>query len=263
MGLIKKTSDKAAVTAKNQPAADGTLKGNAKFEDEPTTTTAAPKTEVQQETIQPNASTAVAVKQQGAVAVQGGGIKMMNVIAEHKDKLTVNWNTLDRIQANNGNFLDVGNSKASMGAEIQVQLLSWQDSYQVSPGSDDEEAKQHVRYSDDGIVTTKGENIAEYLQKLHGVGYTKAACDHRVTIAGVLVGSEKDCRLEGELIQIDLSKTSREEYDKYKIGTAFKIGKEMLTADEALTMTMKAEVANWKGKSWTVVKFSPTKLQAA
>lgn len=270
MGLIKKATDKPAAKG---VAADGTVKGNiaAKMETDPgasaaqtetstTTTTAASPAPAAAPA--PSASTAVAAAPAAGAVTVGGGVKMMNVIADFKDKLPVSWNTLDRIQAINGMFVDKGRNNAPMGTVIQLQMLSWQDSYQISPGSDDEEAKELVRYSDDGITTTKGENIAEYISKLQGIGYSKAACDHRVLICGQLVGAEKDTPLEGELVQIDLSKTSKEEFDKYKVGTAFKIGKGMLTPEAALTMTMTAETANWKNRNWTIVKFSPTVLAA-
>lgn len=251
MGLIKKTGETKNA---NTPPAGAELKGKAKpnaaaAEQEPTTTDAA------------STSTAVAAATGTALAANGD-LKMMDTLQKMENKYKVDWNTLDRIQANNGNFLDMGDKKKSMGSVIQLQLLSWQHSWQISPGSDTDEAKTMVRYSDDGITTTKGENIEEYLNTIKANGYTGAKLDHRVTLAGMLVGTEKGSRLEGELVQIDLSKTSKQEFDKYMLGTSFKIGQGLLNAAAATLTTMTAEPVSYKGKDWTIVKFAPTLLEA-
>lgn len=273
MALIKKTSDKS--TTPNPPAGS-TLSGKsaaaapetkaattAKFEEEPSGDTAVvEETTTATATAAPaSTSTAVAAPRANTEVVAAPTLKMMDVIGSVKEQYKVDWNTLDRVQANNGAFLDLGKAKASMGDTIQMRLLSWQDTWQVSPGSDDKEAAEHVRYSDDGKVTKQGEDVEAYLDELRKI-YPKAKCDHRCTLVGVLEGSAKDSRLVGELFQIDLSQTSRQEFDKYKISTAYKIGKGLLTADAALLLTMQAEVASAKGRDWTLVKFSPTVLEA-
>jgi hypothetical protein len=266
MGLIKKASDKKPSNVNTE---GGELKGGAapakSFEGEPEPQTAAAAeapaaAAAPAEQPTPSTSTAVAAKP-AQTALAPSNLKMMDFVAQSKDRYRVDWNTLDRIQANNGNFLDLGDNKKSMGATIQMRLLSWQDSWQVSPGSDSEEAKQYVRYSDDGKVTKQGENIEQYLEKLRGM-YPNASCDHRVVIAGVLEGAEKGSRLEGQLVQIDLSKTSKQEFDKYQINTAYKLGKGLLTQESVELMTMKAEVVSGKNnRSWTKVNFEPTTLE--
>lgn len=269
MALIKKNSDKPAVT---MPPAGSTLTGNAKAaaEADPTETNTAAAEAAQAEAKAAQAEPAVAatatasastgtslVQKSVSDLVAATSVAMMDVISECKDKYRVDYDTLDRVQANNGNFLDIGKAKQSIGDTMQMQLMSWQDTWQLSPGSDDKEALEYVRYSDDGVTTTKGENVQEFLNKVRTI-YPKASFTHRCTLVGVLVGSSKDSRLQGELIQIDLAQTSKKEFDKYKIGTAFKIGKGLLSAEAALTMTMTAEVTSAKDKSWTLVKFAPT-----
>lgn len=262
MALIKKTTDKTAV---NTPAKGATLTGKAgtaaataKMEQEPQGDTA-----VIEEPATPAAtstSTAVAAAAPRAVAV-APALTMMDVIGSLKNAFTVDWDTMDRVQANNGNFLDKGKNNAALGDTIQMHLMSWQDTWQVTPGEDGEEALAHVRYSDDGKTTKQGEDIAEYLDKLRQI-YPKAKCDHRCTLVGVLQGSAKDSRLEGEIFQIDLSQTSRKEFDKYRLSTAYKIGKNILSPDAAVLLTMIAEVMTVKSVSWTLVRFSPTLLEA-
>jgi hypothetical protein len=276
MGLIKKNSDKKPPTV--TPSADGTIKGSTTgaFEESPeasNTATAVGSDANGGGTGGAAASPAPAVSASravaaapapGAVTIAPSNLANMNVIKQYENQYRVDWNTVDRIQANNGQFLDKGDNNKPMGAEIQLRLMSWQASWQVSPGRDDEESKQFVRYSDDGLVTTKGEDINEYLHNLRTkLGLTNAKLDHRVRILGELVGAEKDSRLEGKLVQIDLSKTSKDEFDKYMLNTAFRIGKGLLAKEAAELMTMRAEPTSWKGKNWTIVKFEPTILADA
>jgi hypothetical protein len=266
MGLINKKADnKSNVQA---PADGAPLKGGAKFEADPgegaagkPAAEAEVKPQVQTAAETPAASTGTAVAERASGAIAPTSLKMVDFVMACKDRYKVDWNTLDRVQANNGSFLDLGDNKKTMGDTIQLRLLSWQDSYQISPGSDAEEAKQYVRYSHDGVTTTQGENIAEYVQRLKANGYPAAKCDHRVVICGELVGSSKDSRLVGSLVQLDLSATSKQEFDKYQINTAFKLGRGLVTQDAVELMTMKAEVASGKNnRSWTIVKFEPTIL---
>ncbi len=206
-------------------------------------------------------STAVAAAPAAGAVVESSNVSMMNHIETFKNRYKVEWNTLIRLQANNGQFINKDAKNASLGDVIQMQLLSYQDSWQVSPGSDAAEAKELVRYSDDGETTTKGENIQEHIRKCHELGYTKAKLDFRVMLVGVLLATTKDGgKAINELVQIDLSATSRSEFDRYRLGTAFKIGRGMLTKQAAEIMTMTAEIASGKDKTWTKVLFEPTIL---
>lgn len=272
MGLIKKTADRAATPI---PEKGSTLSGKAaegKFEKEPETVDntvveerqpAAAASPTASAAPSPAASEnrAVAAAPARSVATQRS-LELMDVVRNCKNAYTVDWDTLDRVQANTGKFLDLGKSKLSMGEVIQLQLLSWQDNWQISPGVKGDEAAEHVRYSNDGITTTKGEDCAEYLQKLRTI-YKDAKMTQRVVLVGVLEGSEKDSRLEGQMIQLDLSNSSKKEFDKYQLNTAFKVGKGLLTADQALLVTMRAVTASANGNDWTKVEFEPTLLQGA
>jgi hypothetical protein len=188
----------------------------------------------------------------------------MDVIEAAKNAYRVDWDTLDRVQANNGKFLDVGKQKANMGETIQLRLLSWQDLWQISPGVSGAEAAEYVRYSDDGKITNKGEDCIEFLNMLKNeLGYKNAKLTQRVVIVGILEGTEKDSRLQGEMVQIDLSNTSKKEFDKYRLGCAYKVGKGILTAEQVSLMTMKTEIATKGTDSWTKVLFEPTILPEA
>lgn len=269
MPLIKKTGTTASAEAAKSAKPGDTVKGagSAKFEEAgggaeqsaDTAETAAPAPAPAAPAAAPSASTAVAPVDKNALTAGMFNLADMNVIATLKDRLKLEWNTLDRIQATNGAFVDKGKADTSMGDEIQLRLLTWQDVWQVSPGSDDKEAKDHVRYCDNPNTLPDGTPVVEYLTRLREeFKYTKASCDHRVVLGGVLEAVSKDSRLLGELVQIDLPKTSKAEFDKYQAGTAYKVGKGLLKPYQAQVMSMTAEPVSANGRNWTIVRFAPT-----
>lgn len=277
MALIKKTGNTASAEAAKAAKPGDTVKGagSAKFEEagggtEQTGETdegasaAAPAAAAPAAAAAaaapaaPAASTAVTAVDKNALTAGMFNLADMNVIATLKDRLRLEWNTLDRIQATNGVFMDKGKD-LSLGDEVQLRLLTWQDVWQISPGSDDKEAKDHVRYCDNPNTLPDGTPVVDYLTRLREeFRYTKASCDHRVVLGGVLEAVSKDSRLLGELVQIDLPKTSKAEFDKYQAGTAYKVGKGLLKPHQAQVMTMTAEPVSANGRNWTIVRFTPT-----
>lgn len=198
--------------------------------------------------------TAIAPAANRSVVVAG---RPVNVIAENfKDKLRVEWNTLHRIQANNGNFLDLEANKTSLGDEITLNMMTFQDNWQISPGVDDPDATQYVRYSDDGKVTKQGEDCQEYLAALKAAGYTEAKMTPRVTIAGELAAAAKSSNLVGTLVQIDLSQTSKALFDRHQMQVALDVSRNKVNVDTVGTLKMTAKVMSGKGnRTWTTVEF--------
>lgn len=174
-------------------------------------------------------------------------------------KMPLEWNTLHRIQGNQGNFLDLEDNKSSFGNEIVVQLLSYQPSWQISPGTDDPADVQWVRYSDDGITTTQGEDCKEFLAALKTANYEKAKMAARYLMAFVIeeTPGDRTGRMVGKLVQIDLSATSKAAFDQFKFETSYKESKGMITSEvaEAGRFRMTAKVKSQKNFSWTVVQF--------
>lgn len=207
-------------------------------------------------------STAVAAAAPTAVAVAvAAGPDPLK--AKFKDAVKLDWNTLNRVQANQGNFLNLEKNKEMIGSELVVTMLSFQDNFLVSPGSDDEEAKEHVRYSDDGKITTKGEPVDAYMEALREAGYLEAKLSPRCTIALAIedVVGKPGHALVGELIQIDLPKTSKDSFDRFRLQSAFKASRGMMNdaqkvAMEQGRMRLSAQVVTQGKNSWTVVNFA-------
>lgn len=194
-------------------------------------------------------STAVAAPTRTAVAVAG---RPKDVVTDtYKDAFTVDWNTLSRIQATNGNFVDVEANKAVIGPEIMFEMMSFQQNWQISPGTDDDDDIKHVRYSNDGKFTTEGEDINEYLQALKVAGYEDAKSSERVILAGTILGGSHD----GKLVQMNLAPTSKAAFDRFKMQASIDISKGKRSAADLAVLKLKA-VPQSKGKNtWTVVHF--------
>ena len=204
---------------------------------------------------------AVAAPAAGALSVVMG--RPVDVFEQQfKNRLQVDWNTLLRLQANNGNFLNMEKNKLAMGDMLVMQLLSYQDSYQISPGTDDAAGKDVVRYSNDGITTTKGENCLQYIEEAKAAGWTETKMTQRVTLVGVIESLPADrsgegAKLVGEMFQIDLSATSRQMFDRFRIKTALLVGRGQLDPNSPNLPRLKctASVKSQADRSWTLVEF--------
>lgn len=152
-----------------------------------------------------------AVRQSAAVAAFAGA---QNVFASIKNSFTVEYNTLPSIKATNGNLVE-RETNAKLGDSMVLEIMSWQDSYVVSPG-DDKAPKEIVKYSDDGIICKDGTPVNQHLADLRAMGYTKAKVNQRVVIVGSVVSTAKLDHLNDQLVQIDCSPMSRSEFTRYQ-----------------------------------------------
>lgn len=199
-------------------------------------------------------STEVAVQATRAVSTRLVG-KPRRVIEEnYKDAFKVDWNTLHRIQGLQGAFVDVENNKNEIGKSLTMELLSYQDNYQISPGTDVESDAQYVRYSDDGVTTTQGESCAEHLAALKEAGYNDAKMSKRTTLAGILHKAD-DPAMVGTMVQIDLPPTSKNMFDRYQLQSSLDVARGVRTEDQLGMIKMTAKVATKGRMSWTVVEF--------
>lgn len=204
-----------------------------------------------------SASKAVAITSGNAVAKPTA---MINPLEPLKNAFFCEFDTLRGLKVSNGNVVDNQTGK-SLGDVVGMELLSYQDQWVVSPGVDGDEGKEHVRYSDDGITTSKGENCQEYLQHLKSSGFDEAKMSKRTVIAGSLfdigVKGRKDLKdMQDELVQMSLAPTSKAGFDRYMMGQAFKIGKGLITPDGATRIRITCEAVTKNGKDWTMALFS-------
>jgi hypothetical protein len=185
---------------------------------------------------------------------------MVNPLEPLKDAFHVEWDTLRSLKLTNGNMVDQQTGKA-LGDEFGLELLSYQDQYVISPGVDGEAGKELVRYSDDGVTTSKGDDCAEYLDNLKKSGYPLAKSEKRLVICGSLFSlPEKGAKacpdLKDCLVQISLPKTSKATFDRYMMDQAFKIAKGFIEPTGAERIKINCEPVSKGDKDWTLANFS-------
>lgn len=201
------------------------------------------------------ASTGTAVAARTAGAVVAAPVTLVNPLDGLKNAFRVTYDSVRNLIVTNGNVMDRQSNKA-LGDTVDLELLSFQDQWVVSPGVDGEEAKEFVRYSDDGITTTQGEDCKEYLKHLKATDFPAAKMSERTVLVGALVNAGKMKELTDTIVQLNLAPTSRGAFQQYQLDQAFKIRKGTVTPEGANIVRITCEV-HTKGKnSWTVTNFS-------
>lgn len=192
----------------------------------------------------------------GAVQVQRE--RITTALDELQGLFPVEYDTFDRLKSGAGVILDSNNN--NLGREIAITVLSWQDTYDVSPGSDAPEAKKVVRFSEDGInIKDGGGSVNEYLDALRagtvdGVKYPNASCKKKLIVVGTLEGAEKDTNLLGHTVQVSLSSQSRKSFDRHRFDITLQaqMGKRASTAG-AEKIKITAEPRSSNGNNYTLL----------
>lgn len=197
----------------------------------------------------------VATPRPSAVAVAG---RMQPTLETLKNAMPVEYNTLPQLQVLQGNYILKGSS-VNFGDQIEFELLSYQDQWSLSPGVDGEEAGKLVRYSDDGLTTSVGEDCRQYIQTLKDEGYPKAEMKARVLLVLNLLDSSKKVAQEhlDKLYQVDLSTSSKTTFDGYRHQAAYSVAKGKISLEEACRMLSTVVLTTNKAKqTYSVAHFA-------
>ena len=199
-------------------------------------------------------STAVATPAKGG-AVSTSFKQNMKVLEDMKGALPVEYNTLSQIIANNGNFVE-RESKVNMGDSLTFTLLSFQDSYVVSP-EDDDAPDEMVRYSLDGVMCSDGTTtVKEHLAYLHENGYPKARLKERIVVVAAIEAAAKSDKFNGTLMQLDLSPMSRVQWKRFMANAAYGLAIGKYTEEQVKRVKATTEVATGSNKKdFTLAKF--------
>lgn len=204
-------------------------------------------------------STEVATTKAGAGSQVAVAKPMIDPLESLEGAFPVEYDTLLNLQLNQGNVINKATNKP-IGDEIGLELLSFQKQWVCSPGVDGDAAKEHVRYSDDGITSTKGENMLEHLANLKSSGFDKASISERQVIVGSLFdpGTKgKDVKgLADTLVQINLPPTTVAAFKRYRMDQAFKIRKGLAQAEGADRVRITCDIVTKGDNTWTVGEFS-------
>jgi len=224
---------------------ENTANTNAAFEseDETAATTAAateaPAATTATATAAPAATTAVATQTTRAVST-ARAVVTQNVLSDKKDAFYVEFDSMPRLAAEQGSFTLKDSSEADLGAEIKMELMSYQESWVASP-NDKKADVELVKYSDDGVTSKDGVDLQQHIADLKEQGYAKAKIAHRCIIVGELLSAgPAGADLVGNLIQVDLPETGRRSFNAYTLQASWAVGKGRKTAAEAAILTLKA-----------------------
>lgn len=226
----------------------------AKFEDTENTETAAPEAPVSATV---TALPTVAAPKSTALA-RPAKVNMddFDVLATLENRLPpVGFGEGVRLVGSNGNLMD--GDKALLGESIDLLLLSWNRRWVVSPGTEsgDAEGKEKARYSLDGVTTSQGENLQDYLQSLKEDGYPKAAVKEYVDLFGVLTGAKKPSKHIDDSVTVSLAPSSAKGFMALRRNLVVKgmMGKlpVSLTAEMGLPLRVTTEVKSAGSLTWT------------
>lgn len=171
-----------------------------------------------------------------------------------KNALRVEYNTLESIIVTQGNFKS-RETKKVLGDEVQFEVLSFQDSFVVSP-NDDKAPTEVLRYSDDGLTCSDGTAVAEHIHWLKTNGYPKASLKQRTVVVGAIEKASKGADFVGTLVQFDLSPVSRVHWNRYMANAAFMVRAGRCTPEQLTKVKATAENAVNGTNDYTYSKFA-------
>lgn len=180
----------------------------------------------------------------------------LRVMESFKDAMVVDYNTLNQIIATNGNFVD-RETKTVLGDKIAFELLSYQDSYVVSP-NDDDAPEDMVRYSNDGKVCSDGTDVEEHLKFLKDAGFPKSSLKQRVVVVAAVQSATKTDKFNGQLVQFDLSPASRVQWNRHTANVAYALSIGKLKPEQLSFVTAETTLQQKGTNTFTQVQFNVT-----
>ena len=211
-------------------------------------------------------TTAIAVAKQNAVATatkkfSGALQNLENVF----DPAGMDFNTFPRIVVGLDGFSS--DSDDDLGKEIGLELMSYNTRYTLSPGVDDEDAKQHVRFSLDGKTLDcpnnpeqHGMDCAAYLKVLKDVeGYDNAAMKEYVALYGFMTfakGAIID-PAEREIVSVQVPPQSRALFTRFQVNQGVLIQRKLAPAHPGVRLLQEKQTAGTR--KFASIKFGPEK----
>lgn len=147
---------------------------------------------------------------------------------------TVEYSTFPRLRLDTGKIATPTGSEA--GDWIELQVISYDPSWVVGTGTEDEASKVHVRFSDNGETIQgagdddeyAGMSLKEYVQVLKDKGFEKASIKEYTLVTGIALAQQADdFEHANEIVCLAMSPTSKTKFDSYVIsrGLQARMGK--------------------------------------
>lgn len=196
-----------------------------------------------------SATTAIAQASASSMAVSKP-LKAQAAFGDYEQALPdVDFGTFPRITVDLGGFeMD----KEVLGDTIKLELMSWAHRYVITPGSDDKEANERVKYSNDGVTLSDGSGVTvvDYLNQLKEVhGYDKASKKAYIDLTGLLVAKGEKAVPEDDqvLVQVQLSPQSVKQFNGYRISKGIMEARKGVQTGNVITLTrMRGEYSSNK-----------------
>lgn len=221
--------------------------------------------ETQQEETKTEQTKEVAVrKTASAPSLVGGATAFINNPDILDAVADASYGTFPSIVASNGTHMVSGGGSVDLGKVLKFQAIVAKPVWKVTPGSNDDEAKDYFSVSSDGETTNQGQPIEEALQDALDAGYSKAAIKEYIDVICIIV----DCADEdyiGETMTLQLSPSSQFTWKPLAGRCKMKAAMGKLEAvpvmgdpdlGTAVVFTSTATPTSYKGNSFTKLEFS-------
>jgi len=191
------------------------------------------------EAVKEATTTAVAIaKEKGALAVSKKFVGHLSDKENVFEPGSLDFNTFPRVTVGLDGFSD--DTGRDLGKTIKIEVMSYNARFVASPGTDDEAAKKHVRYSLDGkTIDSSGDDngmsVQAYigeLKELHG--YKDAALKEYQTIYGFLTyANDADIAPEDfEIVALQVPPQSRALFTRHQVTHGIKVQRGTVEASD-------------------------------
>ena len=253
--MVLRTNTASAEHAEQAPAAFEAMDGETEQVAQPDTTAAndAPQT--------PASSTSRAL-------APAGNSEFADAVAAMKGAIDLSYGNFKVFKGVNGEIAMTDGS-IKLGRWVKGTMAGWDDHWEVSPGSQSDKAKDAVAYSKEGKVIDSvigverfgmwvGKSIEEYTHHLQNDGdFPKAKFARYVDVAFLVLESDTNAEMAGEVIQVTLSKTSIPSFSSYQSNLNAKAAlikrgvKNIKLPEDPFTFYFLRESMAKNGNNWT------------
>lgn len=179
------------------------------------------------------------------------------------------FGVLPRLVGEVGGIANASDDKTEIARELDIHLVSWNDTFTLSPGTDDEKDRELAKYSDDGETINAddpdpewaGRSCAEYIAYLQDEKDKKnAALKHYMTLIGIVEGADTDdCDLMDQMVAVQMSPQSRKTFEAFCVQQGVMLARGKATAEGLEHIRITAEKKKNGTNSFTLLKVGPQK----
>lgn len=208
-----------------------------------------------------SASTSVAAAAKTAV---GAAMKFKPALTQFEnviDPTGMEFGVFPKITVNLGGFKTEDDGLAvgkKLGKDITIKMLSWNRRWLASPGSQDKESKEYVKYSTDGVfIQGTNQKLVDYVQQLIDVeGYKEASIKEYFAIWGFLTEANGKVidPAEQQMVELQCSPQSVGQFKRHQIEHGMKVSQGL--APESDILKCHANEKNFNGNDFGYASFS-------